>query len=166
MTKKTGTAATWPAAFTRRRVLLALGALVLAGGGAALFLGATPTMAGEVVVFKDPSCECCGRWARHMRQNGFSVVVNNVEVMDTIKRKAGVPEDLESCHTAFIDGYVVEGHVPALDIRRMLVERPAIKGLSVPGMPPSAPGMDNPGSEPYSVLAFDDKGAFSVFASH
>lgn len=152
--------------FTRRRVLLTLGALAIGGGGTALFLEPAPVIAGEVVVYKDQSCECCGRWVRHMRQSGFSVAVNNVDNMDTVKSKAGIPEALESCHTASIDGFLVEGHVPAQDIRRLLKGRPAIKGLAVPGMPLSAPGMDNPEHEPYTVLAFDADGATSVFSSY
>jgi len=152
------------ASIARRRVLFGLGAVAVGGG--ALFLQPTSTMAEEVVVYKDPSCECCGSWARHMRQNGFAVTVNSVDDMAPIKRKAGIPEALESCHTAYIGGYLVEGHVPAEDIKRMLSERPAIKGLAVPGMPLSAPGMDSPEREPFSVLSFDAKGGTSVFASY
>lgn len=154
------------ASVTRRRMLFALGAVAVVGGGGALFLEPAPTMAEEVVVYKDPSCECCGHWARHMRRNGFAVVVNSVEDMDPVKRKAGIPEAMESCHTAYVGGYLVEGHVPASDIKRMLAERPAIKGLAVPGMPSSAPGMDSPEREPFAVLAFDAKGTTSVFASY
>jgi hypothetical protein len=151
---------------SRRRLLFALGAVTAIGGGVALFIDSTPTMAEEVVVYKDPSCECCGRWASHMRRNGFTVVVNSVEDMDPIKRKAGIPESMESCHTAYVGGYLVEGHVPASDIKRVLSERLAIKGLAVPGMPSSAPGMDSPEGESYVVFAFDAKGATSVFASY
>ncbi len=152
--------------FTRRRVLLTLGALAVAGGGATLLFKPTPAIAGKVFVYKDPSCQCCGQWARHMRQNGFTVNVNNVEDMAPVKADAGIPEAMESCHTAFIDGYVIEGHVPAMDVKRLLDKRPAIKGLAVPGMPQSAPGMDIPEYEPFSVMAFDAKGMISVFASY
>lgn len=155
-----------PRAVGRRNVLLALGAVTVAGGGAALWLGTTPAEAGEVVVYKDPYCECCGRWAAHMRRNGFSVTVHNVDDMDPVKRRAGIPEALDSCHTAEIGGYVVEGHVPAADIKRMLAERPVIRGLAVPGMPSSAPGMDSPAAEPYVVYAFDDRGGTGIFAKH
>ena len=156
-----------PAFITRRRVLFALGAAAaVIGGGGALLINSTPTMAEEVVVYKDPACECCGRWASHMRRNGFTVVVKSVEDMDPIKRKAGIPESMESCHTAYVGGYWVEGHVPASDIKRVLSERLAIKGLAVPGMPSSAPGMDSPEGESYVVFAFDAKGATSVFASY
>ena len=154
------------ASFTRRRVLLTMGVLAVAGGGATLLLMPAPAMAGKVVVYKDPSCQCCGQWARHMRQSGFTVSVNSVEDMTPVKADAGIPEAMESCHTAFIDGYVIEGHVPARDVKRMLEQRPAIKGLAVPGMPQSAPGMDIPEYEPFSVLAFDAKGMTSIFASY
>jgi len=151
---------------TRRRALFALGAAVVAGGSWAAFLNPTPTMAEEVVVYKDPSCECCGRWVNHMRRNGFSVVVYNVDDMDPIKRKAGIPDALESCHTAFVGGYSVEGHVPASDIKKMISERTTIKGLAVPGMPSSAPGMDSPDREPYTVMAFSSDGATRKYASY
>jgi len=153
--------------FTRRRFLmgLGLGAVAVIVGGGLLLLPSTPTMAEDVVVYKDPSCECCGNWVQHMRQNGFSVTVHNVDDMDPIKLKAGVFEPLQSCHTASVGGYTVEGHVPADDIKRMLADGPQIKGLTVPGMPMSAPGMDSPG-EPYNVLAFDDQGNISLYAAH
>lgn len=122
--------------------------------------------AGEVTVYKDPSCECCGRWVSHMRQNGFSVVVNNVDDMTPVKRFMGIPEALESCHTATVGNYRVEGHVPASDIKQVLAKKVAIKGLAVPGMPMSAPGMDSPENEPYTVLSFDDAGTVSNFSSH
>ncbi len=152
--------------FTRRRVLFALGAVAVAGVGGSFFLTPSPTMAEGVVVYKDPSCVCCGRWVDHMRQSGFAVDVINVEDMEPVKRRAGVPEPMESCHTAHVGGYIVEGHVPAEDVRRMLAERPAIKGLTVPGMPMSAPGMDSPEREPYTVLSFNDNGSTGHFASH
>ena len=151
--------------FVRRRLLLALGAAAVVGGGG-VFLMSSPSMAEEVVVYKDSSCECCGRWVDHMRSNGFSVAVNNAEDMDTVKRQAGIPEAMDSCHTAYIGDYLVEGHVPAADIKRMLAERPSIKGLAVPGMPSSAPGMDSPEREPFTVLAFSASGATRIFAKY
>jgi len=156
---------TQPSFFARRRVLLALGAVAVVGGGGGMFLMPAPSMAEEVVVYKDPSCECCGRWVDHMRSNGFSVAVSNVEDMDTVKRQAGIPEAMASCHTAYVGDYLVEGHVPAADIKRMLADRPSIKGLAVPGMPASAPGMDSPG-EPFTVLAFSTSGMTRVFATY
>ena len=150
---------------SRRRVLLAMGSIAVVGSGAALLITSKPAIADEIVVYKDPSCECCGRWVKHMRQNGFTVGVINVEDMHPIKLKAGVSEAIASCHTAFIGEYVVEGHVPASDIKRMISERPTIKGLAVPGMPLSAPGMDIPG-EHFEVLAFDNKGNTNTYTSY
>jgi hypothetical protein len=152
--------------FTRRRALFVLGAAAVVGAGGSLLMTPSPTEAEEVFVYKDPSCVCCGRWIDHMRQNGFSVTVSDVDDMTPIKFKMGVPEAMESCHTAQIGDYVVEGHVPADDIKRMLRERPAIKGLTVPGMPMSAPGMDSPDNEPYAVLAFETTGRSRVYASY
>jgi len=146
---------------SRRRVLFGVGA----AAALAALPGAVRAAGTEVVVYKDPYCGCCGNWADHLRANGFSVTVREVADMAAIKRRAGIPEALESCHTATVAGYLVEGHVPASDIRRMLAEQPAIRGLSAPGMPASAPGMDIPG-EPYAVYAFDARGGVSLYASH
>ena len=155
--------------FGRRSVIVALGGVAAAAAGAFVFpglFGAGPAKAEEIVVYKSPSCGCCGNWTLHLRQNGFDVSVNNIEDMEPVKKQAGIPYDLESCHTAFVDGYVVEGHVPASDIRKILAERPKIKGLSVPGMPSSAPGMDSPEHEPYTVYSFDAAGKAKAYASY
>jgi len=148
----------------RRMTLgLAFGALL---GGLAV---AGPAQAGDAVavtVYKSPTCGCCGGWADHMRAAGFQVTEKAVENMSMVKQMTGVPDDLLSCHTAVIDGYVVEGHVPASDIARLLDERPAIKGLSAPGMPADAPGMDVGTGEPYDVVSFDGEGGRSVYARH
>lgn len=149
-----------------RRNLLSAAAVLALGTAATLLFKPAAALAVQVEVFKDPSCECCERWARHLRKNGFNVVVNDVEDISTVKAMAGIPDYLSSCHTAFIDGYLVEGHVPARDIRRMLETRPAIKGIAVPGMPQSAPGMDSPDYEPFQVFSFDDKDATDIFASY
>jgi hypothetical protein len=140
---------------SRRNVL----GLFVAGGvapladcvlaGSAAKAASLPT----VEVWKNPSCGCCGSWVQHMRNAGFTVNITAVEDMDAIRNAKGVPNDLQSCHTAVVDGYVVEGHVPAADVKRLLAERPAAKGLAIPGMPQSAPGMDQPG-EPYTVILF------------
>jgi hypothetical protein len=106
-----------------------------------------------VEVWKDASCGCCLGWVEHMRQAGFTVTINATEDMDSVKRTKGVPDTLQSCHTAVVNGYVLEGHVPAADALKLLAERPAAKGLAVPGMPASAPGMDQPG-EAYEVILF------------
>ena len=129
-------------------------------------MNSPPTVAEEMVVYKDPSCGCCGKWVSHMRRNGFSVVVHDVDDMDPIKRKAGIPDSMESCHTAFVGDYSVEGHVPASDVKRMLEQHLNVKGLATPGMPASAPGMDSPEGEPYTVFTFNAKGKTNVFANY
>lgn len=118
-----------------------------------------------VAMWNDPACGCCAGWARHMRAAGFSVHAIAVTDMAAIKTAHGVPDDLRSCHTAVVDGYVIEGHVPTSDIARLLDERPDAKGLAVPGMPASAPGMDQPGA-PYSVTLFGGSAGRRIFADH
>jgi hypothetical protein len=109
----------------------------------------------KIVIAKDPSCSCCGSWARYLRADGFSAEIIEGAAMDQLKAQLGVPEALRSCHTATIGGYVIEGHVPAEAIRRLLAERPQASGLAVAGMPSSAPGMDVPGaSDIYDVTLF------------
>ncbi|WP_238986707.1 DUF411 domain-containing protein [Paracoccus sp. MKU1] len=113
-----------------------------------------------VTVTKDPGCGCCGGWIDHMRAAGFPVRAVNSDDVYSLKERLGVPLDLASCHTAEVDGYVIEGHVPAGAIRRLLAERPTAIGLAAPGMPVGSPGMDLPGVEPetYEVLLFDASG--------
>lgn len=108
----------------------------------------------EVVVHRDPSCGCCGAWAEHLRRAGFSVTMVETGNRNTIKQRLGVPADLISCHTAEIAGYVVEGHVPASAIRRLLAERPPAAGLAVPGMPVGSPGMEGGAPDTYEVVLF------------
>lgn len=122
--------------------------------------------AQEVTVYKSPYCGCCGAWADHMRENGFSVTVREVEDLDPIRAEHGVTGELMSCHTALVDGYVVEGHVPAEDVRRLLEERPDAKGLTAPGMPAGSPGMEGAGKEPYAVLLYDENGDTRVYSRH
>ena len=121
----------------------------------------------EVVMYKDPNCGCCGKWAEHMREHGFKVKEVISQEMDQIKHQAGVPRALGSCHTAKVGNYVVEGHVPAADVKRMLSEKPAITGISAPGMPMGSPGMEGPyPADRYDVVSFDAEGKTAVFASH
>jgi hypothetical protein len=134
---------------------------------ASLLSTKTATATGTVVeVYKDPTCGCCGKWAEHLRRNGFAVNVNNISDVDAFRTKAGVPPRLASCHTALVDGYVVEGHVPAADIRKLLSERPKAVGLTVPGMPAGAPGMDAPHAPGYDVLLFQADGATRVYHAY
>jgi len=118
-----------------------------------------------VVVWKDPNCGCCNGWVSHLRSAGFGVTARDTADMAAIKRARNVPEPLQSCHTAVVSGYVIEGHVPADDIRRLIAEQPSAKGLAVAGMPQSAPGMDQPG-EPYTVVMFGTSSGDQTYAQH
>lgn len=144
----------------------ALAALLLAVASAGAWLAlpvAQPAAAEEVVVYKSPSCGCCQGWIEHMRAAGFSVKARDIEDLDAVKRMYGVTEQLASCHTAVVGGYVVEGHVPADSVRRLLAERPEAKGLAAPGMPLGSPGMEADVKEPYDVLLFNGDGKAEVF---
>lgn len=120
----------------------------------------------RVAVYKSPSCGCCGNWVQHLRANGFSVDVNDVADVDAFRAKAGVAARLASCHTAFVAGYVIEGHVPAADIRSLLTQRPNALGLAVPGMPAGAPGMDGTPAGGFDVLLFQPDGASRVYRAY
>lgn len=130
-----------------------------------LFLSAAAS-AADISVYKSPTCGCCSKWVKHLKANGFKVKAYDVQDVNSYKDRYGVPVSLGACHTAKVDGYVIEGHVPAADIKRLLAERPAVKGLAVPGMPAGSPGMEGPHSEPYEVLSFDAKGEAKTFARH
>lgn len=123
-----------------------------------------------MTVYKSPSCGCCVEWVKHVRAAGFTVREVNTDDLGAVKREMGLPPRLASCHTAVVGSYVVEGHVPADDVKRMLRDRPAgVRGLAVPGMPVGSPGMEQgppSGYERYDVIAFTAAGATSVFASH
>jgi hypothetical protein len=120
-----------------------------------------------ITVYKTPTCGCCGQWVQHLKAAGFTVVVNDVPNTDSYARQYGVPEALRSCHTAVVDGYTIEGHVPAADIQRLLKEKPKAKGLAVPGMPMGSPGMDAGGRrDKYSVLLFQADGKTTVYKEY
>ena len=121
----------------------------------------------HLLVYKSPTCGCCAKWVDYMQAHGFTAAVTNMPDVTPVKMAHKLPPRLASCHTTLIDGYVIEGHVPVEDVRRLLKERPAnVAGLAAPGMPAGSPGMDVPGSPPYDVLAFDRTGATRVFATH
>jgi len=123
--------------------------------------------ATEVTVYKSPTCGCCKEWVKHMQANGFTVTTHDVADIVYYKKANGVPITLGSCHTAKVGGYVIEGHVPASDIKRLLKERPLVKGLAAPGMPNGAPGMAQAGpKDRYDVLSFDNQGNTAVYARH
>ena len=145
------------AATRRGALLLALAAQVA--------MPARAVPATRLEVWKDPGCPCCDGWVRHMRAASFDAIVRVVADVRPVKAANGVPEALWSCHTALVEGYVVEGHVPAADVRRLLAERPRARGLSAPGMPPSAPGMDMPGT-PYEVVLFGAPSGDRTWARH
>jgi hypothetical protein len=133
-----------------------LGAVALLASAPALPLRAAGKV--RVEVYKSAGCGCCSMWVQHLQASGFEVVAQDVDDLDAVKRMAGVPGHLAACHTALVEGYVVEGHTPAAAIQRLLAERPAIRGLAVPGMPAGSPGMPGPEPERYDVIAFGDGG--------
>jgi hypothetical protein len=147
-------------------VVVALGATLTApswrSAGAESAVAAPTT----ITVFKDPNCGCCSRWVTHLREAGFTAVARDTSAMDAVKAKHGVTAELTSCHTAVVDGYVIEGHVPAADIQRLLSTRPQVTGLAVPGMPMGSPGMEGSRTDTYDVLSFDRRGQTKVFSSH
>lgn len=132
---------------------------------AAAFSAAAQTFP-TVEMYKNPYCGCCGQWAEHMRKNGFQVVAHDVEDITAKRASLGMPASLGSCHTAKVGGYLLEGHVPAADVRRLLKEKPRALGLAVPGMPAGSPGMDVPNSPPYETLLVAKDGGTTVFARH
>jgi hypothetical protein len=150
---------------TNRRGLIigaahAFTALALAGTAVAETLP-------KMIVTRDPNCGCCGNWVEHIKAAGFSVDVVKVDDVMPLKTRLGVPEALMSCHTAEIGGYVIEGHVPAEAVNRLLIERPKAIGLAVPGMPVGSPGMEVPGQAPQSYdIAIFSAGKRHVFARY
>lgn len=129
-------------------------ALALAGGSEAL---------AELLVYKTPTCGCCTGWVEHLEANGFEAETRDLRSLTAVKMEVGVPPAMASCHTALVEGYVIEGHVPAEAIDRLLAERPDVAGLAVPGMPIGSPGMEGPNPEPYTVYAFDREGRTTEF---
>lgn len=124
------------------------------------------SVAPTVEVYKSPSCGCCGQWVKHMRHNGFQVRVREVNDVSAIRQAMGMPDRLGSCHTATSAGYVLEGHVPAGDVRRLLNEKPESLGLAVPAMVPGSPGMESANPKPYKTLLVQSNGTTQVFAHH
>ena len=156
-----------------KTIVLSAVAVALAGMGLAVAAQQKPAAskpaANTIVVYKSPTCGCCSIWITHLQSHGFQVEANNVpdSQLAAIGRQAGVTDELASCHTAKVGNYVVEGHVPATDIQRMLKEKPAIAGIAVPGMPMGSPGMEQGArKDPYNVIAFTKDGKKTVFAKH
>lgn len=117
-----------------------------------------------VQVYKQSTCGCCNKWIQHLKASGFDVRATDVAQLEPIKEKHHVPAVLRTCHTAVVDGYVIEGHVPADLIQKLLRERPEIAGIGVAGMPAGSPGMESPNPVPYEVLSFDKDGRTAVYA--
>lgn len=111
-----------------------------------------------ITVHNDPNCGCCAGWVRHLQKNGFATNVVETPQIDAVKKRLGVPDDIASCHTGEIAGYVIEGHIPAQAVRRLLTEKPTATGLAVPGMPMSSPGMEGGTLETYEVVLFGPAG--------
>jgi hypothetical protein len=158
-----------------RREWLATMARLAAGAGALTAIAALRANAGEaakpihLTVYKDPDCGCCKAWVAHLRASGLTPEVNDRRDMDALKDSLGVPAALRSCHTAVAGRYVIEGHVPAADIKRLLAKSPRdVAGLAVPGMPSGSPGMEMPNrpAEAYSVIAYAASGSTRIFAKH
>ena len=144
----------------RRRLVTILAPL-------AILTLAQSAAAATLVVTKTATCGCCKHWVEHMRKAGFEVEVREVDDVTPTARRLGVPDKLRSCHTTQAGNYVIEGHVPAADVKRLLAQKPKAVGLTVPGMVPGSPGMEAGGrSEPYKVLLFTRDGKTTVFASH
>lgn len=138
--------------YLNRRQSLAL----LGASAGLLIIGATrASAAGKMTMHKSPTCGCCSKWAARMREAGFTVEEVVEADMDAVKAKFGVPKAMQSCHTALIDGYVVEGHVPAEAIDRLLVEQPKVTGVAAPGMPSGSPGMEMGEAEVFMLYLFD-----------
>ncbi len=120
-----------------------------------------------IEVYRSPSCGCCSKWLVHLKENQFDVIDHVTNDVQAIKDKYGVPENMASCHTALVNGYVVEGHVPASDIKKLLNLKPAVIGISVPGMPSGTPGMEMGGrKDAYQVVSFDKEKKYQVFSSY
>lgn len=171
---------------TRRTVMLAFG-LLLAGYATTMSAGWAQEPQQTIEVYKSPSCGCCSKWVAHLRGHGFAVETKDTDNVDEVKARHRVPRQLHGCHTALVAGYVIEGHVPAADVQRLLNERPAVLGLAVAGMPIGSPGMEvdvkslrpvDPSAasrpippsiikpQPYDVVAFTEDGGTRVFATY
>ena len=146
----------------------ALGGALAAGRSVAWALAPAAAAPPKLTIFKSRTCGCCSKWVDHVAAAGFQTVVYDEEDMTTVKDNLGVPRGVRSCHTAQVEKYVIEGHVPAADIQRLLKERPQVAGLAVPDMPASSPGMAVPGEphEPYETVSFQHDGRTALYARH
>lgn len=120
----------------------------------------------KVVMYKNAGCECCDKWASYMQGGGYSVSIVEAKDLYAVKAEQGIPRDMGACHTAVVGDYVVEGHVPLEDISRLLREKPDAKGIAVPGMPASSPGMNTALNKPFNVYLLKDDGSTEIYARH
>ncbi|MEF7612347.1 DUF411 domain-containing protein [Aquincola sp. MAHUQ-54] len=147
----------------RRHLITAIAAGAAAAALPALAANKLPL----VEVFKNPTCGCCGAWVQHLEQAGFPVKVVEVDDTTVTRKRYGLPDKFGSCHTGIVNGYVVEGHVPATEIKRLLAAKPTAIGLAVPGMPVGSPGMEyGDRKDPYDVYLIDKSGRETVFAHY
>jgi hypothetical protein len=144
---------------------LVLSALLLASVASAQRTASQSSAPQPITVYRTATCGCCGKWVDHLKANGFEPTVHIVQNTAESPAGTGVPAKLRSCHSASLEGYTVEGHVPADVIRQLLKDRPKVAGIAVPGMPAGSPGMESPNPEPYDIIAYDANGRTSVFAS-
>jgi hypothetical protein len=144
--------------------ILIAAAIVALGLTSAL---ANDDLAKDIVVYKNPECGCCTKWVSYLESHDYNVTIESTRDVYEVKKRLGVPEKLAACHTAVIDGYVIEGHITHRDIKRLLLFRPDVTGIAVPGMPIGTPGMERGNTvQPHNVMTFDDKGNVEVFVKH
>src|SRR5947208_14150335 len=148
---------------TRRREPMLTRRVLMMGASVAALIAPAHAAPIRVMLYKSPDCGCCEGYADYLRHSGFAVTVKATNDFAEISRKAGIPTELQGCHTAFIGDYVVDGHVPVEAIRKLLAEKPGIKGVTLPGMPEGSPGMVGNKAEPFTIYAIEQNGKTSVF---
>lgn len=143
-----------------KKMLITFSFLSVFGIGLVALLNLSPkdAIADEVVVYQSRTCGCCQKWVSHLKNNGFKVKSEFLDDVTVAKNRLGVPMRMASCHTAVVNGYIVEGHVPASAIKELLAKKPAVKGIAVPGMPMGSPGMEGSHKEQFDVISFGDNG--------
>ena len=145
--------------------MLTLAVVIGLAWAGSVWMAAQSSAKPQMTVYKSSTCGCCSKWVEHMQANGFEVKAIDVDDIDKVKRERGVPDSAASCHTAVVNGYLVEGHVPADAVLKMLKDKPAFAGIAVPGMPMGAPGMEVPSGQKdaYSIVSFDKAGKTTVY---
>lgn len=139
-----------------RKLIIAIASAAVFGGGIYLATDTSAT-AEEVTLYKNPQCGCCENYANYLRDNGFTVTVKPTHELVPMSREAGIPDNFQGCHLAFVENYVVSGHVPVDTVNRLLTERPNIKGVTLPGMPLGSPGMSGVKAAPFTIYELSDK---------